>query len=480
MFLRYAAFCACLLIPLATLPPQAHSQNAALATPPGRWPLETLRLHNGTEYRGLVLAERDSEIDFAEIVQPAGKPMHAVIRGVERGHIAELKRLDAPQHQQLEERFRMFRNRAFIEAGRMEEVELTTQKRGGTNYKVYDGEWFDLLATTDDESARKCVVRVEQIFRAYRTLLPPRVESENVHPENKRGQKLQVHLYGSMADYRAALRQLGLSINNPACYAPKQRLILAGGELTAFAERLAQTRQESETLRKEYARLDVEFAKSLNRLSGELKQSGFTPDEITSELRLRKTSWKTEMENALAKATEIDRRNTARFREVTQQMFARLNHEAFHAYLDLHVYPHERQHVPRWLNEGLAQVFEYAELEGDTLRIDAPDRARLAALQSDRATLPLATLLTTSDNEFLANKFGGISTGTNVQRTYLYSWALAHHLAFQEYRLTGKPLDEYVAAGAAEDPIARFEKLVEMPLADFERAFRQAMLGLMP
>ena len=476
MFLPRTALTVCLymLLSVHTLP--ALAQEAARGTPPGRWPLETLRLHDGTEYRGLILAERDSEIDFAEIIQPAGKPMYAVIRGVERQQAAELKRLAAPQHKQLEERFRMFRNRALIEAGRMEEVELTTQERSGTSCRVYDGEWFELLSTTDDESTRKCVVRIEQIFRAYRTLLPPRVAREN-----QRGQKLQVHLYGSMADYRARLRQLGLSINNPACYAPKQRLILAGGELTAFAERLNQTRRESETLRKEYARLDVEFSKGLNRLSGDLKESGFTADEVTSELRLRKTGWKTEMEAALSKTAEIERRNAARFREVTKQMFARLNHEAFHAYLDLYVYPHDRQHVPRWLNEGLAQVFEYAQLEGDTLRIDAPDRTRLAALQADRAALPLARLLTTSDNEFLANEFGGSSAGANVQRTYLYSWAVAHYLAFQEYRLTGKPLDDYVAGPSAPDEsLARFEKLVEMPLADFERGFRQTMLGLKP
>jgi hypothetical protein len=438
----------------------------------GRWQLETLKLKDGKEFRGLSQDEGQQQFDFAEIFQPAGKPMYAVVRGINREQVASLKRLTTGEHKKLAERFRQFRNRAVIEAGRMEQVALRTEKRHGATYRIYKGDWFELLSTTDDEASRKCVVRIEQIFRAYRLLLPPNVEG---------GHKLQVQLFGSLTEYRTRLRDIGLSINHPACYSPREHLILAGSELTAFEERLAQTRAENDALRKNYTRLDGEFAKELNRLSRELKEGGFSPDEIASEMRLRRSGWKTEMEGTLSKISEVDRRNAARFRDVTEQMFARLNHEAFHAYLDLFVYPHDEHHVPRWLNEGLAQVFENAQLEGDSLRIDAPDRERLRALQGDSDWLPLAKLLTSGDQAFLSNDYAAGHGGASVRRTYLYSWALAHYLAFHEDQLAGPALDEYVAPQIApSDPIARFESLVGMPLSQFEQRFRQTMLGLKP
>jgi hypothetical protein len=135
--------------------------------------------------------------------------------------------------------------------------------------------------------------------------------------------------------------------------------------------------------------------------------------------------------------------------------------------------------VPRWLNEGLAQVFESVQLDGEVLRIDAADPDRLRELRADGARLPLATLLNTRDQEFLAGELLGSRGGAAVQRTYLYSWALAYYLAFQEYRLTGAAMEEYVAPQLApSDPLARFERLVDMPLDEFEQRFRRAMLNL--
>ena len=154
-------------------------------------------------------------------------------------------------------------------------------------------------------------------------------------------------------------------------------------------------------------------------------------------------------------------------------MFARLNHEAFHAYLDMFVYPHDQHHVPRWLNEGLAQVFETGQLDGDSLRIDAPDRDRLARLQQDLATqpLPLAQLLTAQEREFLGPHGDGSS-----QRHYLYAWGLAYHLAFQENLLGTARLDQYVTPAAQKlSPVARFEGLVNQPLPSFEQRWREAI-----
>src|SRR6185503_12968589 len=97
----------------------------------------------------------------------------------------------------------------------------------------------------------RCVMRIEQLFRAYRTLLPPR---------SGPSQPLAVMLYGSLDDYRQRLRLLHLSLDNAAFYSPRERTIFAGSDLNLFAQRLAQVRRDHEQVRQTYAKLDGQFA----------------------------------------------------------------------------------------------------------------------------------------------------------------------------------------------------------------------------
>jgi hypothetical protein len=432
--------------------------------PPGRWKLETLTLEGGKEYRGVVLDQTAEIIEFAEIVQPAGKPMHAVIRGVPRALAGKLQALSEADHQELVDRFARFRHRAIIEAGRLEEVELEIDDSGGQPVRRYDGPWFTLASTADDEHTRRCVVRIEQMFRAYRTLLPPRAR----HPE-----QLSVMLYGSLDDYRQRLRRLDLALDNAAFFSPREHTIFAGSDLNVFAQRLAQVRREHEQVRQTYARLDSQHAEAMLSLNTDLRAAGFSESDAAAEIRQRRATWKSQTDAALAANAERQRTNERKFADVTGQMFTRLTHEAFHAYLGTFVYPHEQHHVPRWLNEGLAQVFEGGQLDGDSLRLDAPDRERLKRLQADLAgrPLPLAQLLTAEEREFL-----GPHAAETSHRHYLYAWGLAHYLTFHEGLLASPRLDDYLEGPAQRvDPIARFEKLVGQPLADFERQWRAGM-----
>ena len=100
--------------------------------PPGRWQLETLTLRDESKLAGLIQSQTDEEIDFAEILQPPGKPMYAVIRGIPREDVAKIEQLPPDKHRQLVERFARFRSRAVIEAGRMEQVELGPGPSGAT------------------------------------------------------------------------------------------------------------------------------------------------------------------------------------------------------------------------------------------------------------------------------------------------------------------------------------------------------------
>ncbi len=444
----------------------AHSQEPKADDPPGRWPLETVTLRDQTELRGMVQGITDAEIDFAQIVQPAGRPMYAVVRGIPRAEVAKIDQFDEAEHLRLFERFATFRNRAVIEAGRLSELKLTVQSDGGRETRHYSGPWFTLESSANDEQTRLCLVRIEQLFRAYRTLLPPRVATSR---------PLTVQLYGSLDEYRGRLDELSLAIDNAAFYVPRERTILAASELDLFARRLALVRREHEQIRQDLGKLDAAYPARLAAVADELKAAGYSPDEIAAELRQRKASWKKELETTLATNRERERSAERKFDELTAAMFRSLAHESFHAWVDAFVFPHDQHDLPRWLNEGLAQVFETGQLDGESLRLDAPDKQRLAALQADLKTaapLSLAQVLTARERQFLGPHAGG-----SPQRHYLYAWGLAWYLTFHENLLASDRLSGYVAAEADEqDAIARFERLTGRPLAEFEKAWRTAML----
>lgn len=453
--------------------PQAGGQDTPLENQPAvrarEWKLESITLKDGRVLEGLIQAERKAELDFAEIVRQPGKPMYAVIRPVARRNVKQIRRLAPAERRELAAHLAAFRNRVEIEAGKMDDVTLSDEVRDGVSYLRYDGHWFTLLSTADDETTRRSVVRVEQIFRAYRHVLPPRVEV----PAN-----VEIVLFGSLAEYRDDLSRRQLEIENPAYYSANLNLIVAGSDLKRYAEQLARVRAQNEATRKHYESLQVDFRARLVRLADELKREGFTRDEIAEEFRLRRRAWDEECKAQFAVINEAQRRNDALFADVTRQMFARLNHEAFHAYVENFVYPSRTSPVPRWLNEGLAQVFENGQLDGDLLRIDAPHRDTLVKLQADLAgqPLPLADLLTAEEKAFLVTHADGSS-----RRHYLYSWGLAFYLAFHRGSLGTADFERYIRPDDESlSPIVRFERLVGEPLAEFEKRWRAEMRALRP
>ena len=85
--------------------------------------------------------------------------------------------------------------------------------------------------------------------------------------------------------------------------------------------------------------------------------------------------------------------------------------------------------VPRWLNEGLAQIFESAVAEAGELRVGQADPARLArvkrALQQTRkpdCLVSVADLLKARPRDFVVAHASGKQV---ADRHYLAAWALA-------------------------------------------------------
>jgi hypothetical protein len=394
--------------------------------------------------------------------------MSLVVRPIERKAISKLERLKPAEREELSRKLQAYKNRAIIEGRSRDDLVLAEADRDGTHVWRFEGRLFTLESTADEQMTRRVIVRLGQIFTAYRQVLAPRRRTET---------PIQIRIFGAGQEYRAALMALGLAVANPAIYLPESNTILAGSELNRFAAELAAVQREHQRIK---AQLDAEMAEvpgRIKQLGADLKEAGLPAAERMRILLAEGKKWDDHRKTIRRKIGIIDRRNSARFDEVSARMFERLAHEAFHAYLELYVYPRDSYDVPRWLNEGLAQTFEAGLLEAESLRIDAPHPRALAELQNDlrgERPLALAELLNAGPQTFLTAE----GNERAAPRYYAYSWGLAYYLAFEQNVLESAAFEQYLTASAGTPAVERFEQLVGMPLADFEIKWRAAMLAL--
>lgn len=434
----------------------------------------------GRVLRGLVVAENIDSVDFMEIRRPPGRPMFLIMQWrYPLDKVEDIVHLPEADRQALTKRVDSFiegDRSAPIELSRVGEgdaatwhCEITTllpSDSGATGKLIVD-------STAEEQTTRQSILRIEQIFAAYSEILPPR----RAHP----AAPLQINLFGAMQQYHGFLEPFGLRIENPAVYIPSKNLLAAGSELSSYAEQLKAVRKRHDELRQESNALGVKMREYLVQFRKELAAGGYSKEDQTKFSRAVDARFKKEQQDLEDQISAAERRNGGEFNRVTQRMFVRLFHEAFHAYLENYVYPQEDHDVPRWLNEGLAQVFEGGQLESGSLRLDAPDAGRLKRLQDDLRSpqvLSLTELLNAPEARFLVSHS---DTGQASQRYYLYSWGLAYYLAFRQPLLETPALDRYVdPVSATLSPVERFEKLVGMRLSEFEPLWRTEMLKMKP
>lgn len=432
------------------------------ALPGAEWPTESVQLRDGRTLRGLIESEDDAWIHLIQVRRPRGRPMHLVIRPVERASVGEVARLQPQQRTELRQRIDRFLNRARIEAARMDAVPLGIVTAEGNHYQHYRGKWFTLDGTVDELTTRRIIVRIEQFFTAYRQVLAPRTESRR---------PLRLVIFGSMDEYHTFLRRLGKRLRNQACFFQEENLVVAGSELTRFAAMLAAVNAQHQRLRDELDQLQKQLPVRLAEIAEEFRQQGVADAEIAKLLRVRRVRFQKEIEQKQSELQRCNRENARKFDEVTRRTFVRLYHEAFHAYLENYVYPHRTHQVPRWLNEGLAMVCEGGLLEADALRVDAPDgdllkRLKAALAQEDSLTL----------KRFLSAESRAQPPDSDEDRFYVYSWGLAYYLTFEKHLFSSPALEKYVrrpSHGVDVAPIERFEELVGMPVAEFEKVWRE-------
>lgn len=452
------------------VPQRGEAQSSRNVTALGKCDLEQVRLANGRVYQGLIKSEADDGIEFLEVLQPQGNRTYAVGLHIPRNHIVTIDRLAPPSRKRLEHLVDDLRNRGAVETAQMRALPIISVQNEGRTVAHYRSEWFRLESTADDETTRRSIVRIEQVFGFYRLLLPPTVLP---------AQTPRILLFGSAAEYREYVLRQGWKIDNPAFFSPRDNLVVAGSELSRFAAELQKIRGRHEELANKYARLKVDLPARLRDESLRLKRQGAQGDELQKLNVMCRQRLDAEIVEVDREIARCDRENVAMFDEVTRQMFATLYHEAFHAYLENYVYPRPANDVPRWLNEGLAQIFEGGLLESGQLRVDAPREDSLAQLQADLRTnhpLNLKDLLTSSHQAFLATDPPSRDAS---KRHYVYAWGLAYYLALEKHLLGTKALDDYVAVtDTSASAQERFERLVGMSLSEFEGQWRKYMLAL--
>ncbi|MGD0896621.1 MAG: DUF1570 domain-containing protein [Thermoguttaceae bacterium] len=438
--------------------------------------MERLELAGRPPLEGLIESEDPDWIYMIQIRRPPGKPMFLVIRPIDRASVTKVVRLDPAGRESLRREIQEFRNRAAIEAGRMEAVRLKPCEAEGNRYQRYSGRWFTLDSTADETMTRRVIVRTEQIFAAYRQILPPRTTP---------AEPPRLVIFGSMASYQDFLGRLGVRMQNRACFLAEKNLVAAGSELERLFESTAKTTAANDDLRRQLKNLEKRLPGRLRDLADNLRKQGLPASESQRLLGIERHKFEEQSKRLRDEIDRSDRESAGVFRKSTAQTFARLAHESFHAYLENYVYPHARYDVPSWLNEGLAVTFEGGMLEGETVRVDAPNFASLKKLKADLAAaepLDLEKLLGAGPGVFLPLDRAAVPA---AEQYYAYAWGLAYYLTFHQ-RLLGSPqVDRYVrrpgSAGCPSppaEPAERFKDLVGMPLEPFDGQWRQYILSL--
>lgn len=450
---------------------QDASPQAATRQPPdpqaAAWPMERIEMLDGAVHEGYIESQDAAWINLIQIRGGRTRPTHLVIRPIERSQIASVVRLDEQQRARLRERIEQFINRARIEAAGMDAAHLETITEEGRRRYQYRGKWFSLDSSADESTTRRIIVRVEQIFTAYRQIIAPRTDSQR---------PLRLVVLASMPEYKAYLERLGIALQNPACFIPQQNVVVAGSDMARLSTELAKVNVEHARLEAELARLEKQMPGKLAEISREMrKKSGSAPhNHITKALLSQRRELEEQIKKKRSELQRVDRENDRTFQNVTGQMLSRLYHEALHAYLENYVYPRARHDVPLWLNEGLAQMFEAGWLESGSFRIDGPNPEALKALKADLVApspLPWEKVLTASQAEFLG--------GSDAGRYYAYAWGLTYYLEFEHHVLGSAALDRYVEpASKGGDAVERFQKLMGMPIDKFAATWREYILQL--
>ncbi len=447
-----------------------EAQTAAPARPDAltaaEWAYDVIHLKNGNVLKGLILQEQPQALTFQHISRKPGRPTLVFSSTVQRSEIQRIDKLSPSERDKLKDR--LVQLEAFAQQLEQIVLQRVAWEKTPNAAWYYESDYFTLTSDAPEETVRLAASRLEQIYAAYVRFLPPR---------HKGGKPTTIVLFRSKDDYYRRLDADGRKFRNPAFYDPSTNRIWCGSDLQRMGEDLERVRLEHQRLRDELHKQELEFRRLYSN-----------PKDLARHLA--------PLHAYRRQIAEVDRKNLATFDRATQQLFSLLYHEAFHAYLANFVYrplpPQTRPNeafpgeLPVWLNEGLAQIFQSALVEGNELRVGHVETPRWTTLRQTVKSgqmLPVRQLLKLDPKWFRvehhADSFD--SEKMSAHRAYQTSWAVAFYLMF-ERRLLGTPaLDRFVCSvQTGEDAVVAFEQLVGASIDQFEKDLAKYLLRLQP
>lgn len=430
------------------------------------WTFDELTLANGAKFQGMIIGESEDGYRFQAVFRPPGRPTVTLTSFFAKSEVTDVKRLTEKDRKVLKQRLAELDPSGKGERQRMESLEtrlIDWQGKVGAGRR-YESEFFTLESSGTEELTRRSAVRLEQIYTAF---------SRFLIPTDKPNRPTLIQLATEREEYRTLLGPLGgANLLNPAVFDPRSNRILCWSDLTRLGSEL-QTAQLHHS--QQLASLK-QYEESVAKL---YKQPEL--DRFLAPVNLeRKRVW------------TADQANGMKFDQATARLFATLYHEAFHAYVATFVFPALKPEevkagkgtgeLPRWLNEGLAQVFETSVVEAGELRADSPNPERLARVKDwlkgkgGNRLVPLPELLSTGRDAFLAVHSDQKAAS---DRAYLTSWALAYYLTFDR-RVIGTPeFRRYlIAINSGGDPRQAFAALVGQEPGAFEPTWHTYLLKL--
>lgn len=430
------------------------------------WSFDELALTNGNKVQGLIISEAPDGLWFQSVSRLPGRPTVMLTSFYTREEIARIDRLSFVERVILNKRLAELDPSGDGERARMESLELVAIPWVGKPDagRRYDSDYFVLESSGSEELTRRSAVRLEQIYTAFARFLPPTVKGAT---------PTRVLLATDTEEYKALLTPVGGNhLLNPAVFDSQSNRVLCGHDLKRLGSDLQSARIHH-----------GQQLASLNRYEESLRKL-YRGAELEQFLK--------PVERERKRVRDADLANGQKFDQATARLFAILYHEAFHAYVGTFVYPPLKPddvkagkgtgELPRWLNEGMAQVFQTAVVDAGELRADAPNPERLARIKdwlkgkNGGRLVPLGDLLTTGKDAFLTSHADQKSA---ADRAYLTSWALAYYLTFSRHLIGTAEFNKYlVAINSGGDPRQAFAVLVGQDLPSFEKAWHAYLLRL--